>query len=298
MSDSPRLSIIVPHKDSEALLLNLLSTIPDRDDLEIIIIDDHSDRFPATAVESQDNIKALENLPGRHGPGAARNVAMESATGEWILFADCDDYFLPGAFDFIFESMDSDHQVIYFPPTSQHAESGAPGNRHYRYAALALELAETGCELVRYRFHTSTSKLIRRRLLVEKSIAFDETIVAGDIAFSLKVGIHARGVGAARQPIYCITQGAEGGLSSRRSRDYLGIRIDRHINFNEILKAHGLGRYRMSALTLLRQSYRLGMRDFLDTLMILARHRQPIMNHWGYYRVFLRRKLAATSERG
>ena len=90
-------SIIIPHKNIPDLLQICLDSIPERDDIEIIVVDDNSDEeiisksdFPG--LERSD-CKVIFTKEGK-GAGYARNVGLDNANGKWILFADADDYFV------------------------------------------------------------------------------------------------------------------------------------------------------------------------------------------------------------
>ena len=85
-------TFIIPHKDCLTLLKRCIASIPVRDDIQIIVVDDHSNH----------EIQDFNSLPSRielfrlvdyHGAGAARNEGLLHARGKWILFADCDDYY-------------------------------------------------------------------------------------------------------------------------------------------------------------------------------------------------------------
>ena len=54
------LSIIVPHKDSSALLERLLMSIPSNDEFEVIVVDDNSKK-----CEKEILIKNIKHLMGR-----------------------------------------------------------------------------------------------------------------------------------------------------------------------------------------------------------------------------------------
>ncbi len=91
-------SIIIPHHDSARLLSKLLRSIPWPLAPEVIVVDD------ASCEEERREVKRLQseyafiyNEIERHTAGAARNVGLQLAHGEWLLFADADDYFLPEA---------------------------------------------------------------------------------------------------------------------------------------------------------------------------------------------------------
>jgi glycosyltransferase involved in cell wall biosynthesis len=112
---TPRFTVIVPAYNAadtvEASALSALNQNPlKRGDVEVIIVDDGS--TDATA----ENIVALAaNHPGLRaaatpanaGPGAARNVGIALARGDWILFLDSDDRLAQGALDRLASYLDS-----------------------------------------------------------------------------------------------------------------------------------------------------------------------------------------------
>ena len=90
-------SIIIPHKNTPQLLERCINSIPERDDVQIIIVDDDSDeeivdfgKFPGI---SKKNIKIIFNKASL-GAGHARNLALEVTKSKWLLFADADDYYI------------------------------------------------------------------------------------------------------------------------------------------------------------------------------------------------------------
>lgn len=89
-------SIIIPHKNIPDLLRRCLDSIPQRPDIQIIVVDDNScsdkvdfAHFPGREREGVEIVYTREGL----GAGYARNVGLRHAKGRWLLFADADDYF-------------------------------------------------------------------------------------------------------------------------------------------------------------------------------------------------------------
>ena len=89
-------SIIIPHKNTPNYLLRCLDSIPLRDDVQVIVVDDNSnpekvdfDHFPQWKGKHYEYYLTKE---GR-GAGFARNIGLEHAVGKWLLFADADDFF-------------------------------------------------------------------------------------------------------------------------------------------------------------------------------------------------------------
>ena len=90
---NPTYSIIIPHHNSPSLLQRLLNSIPERNDLEVIVVDDNSDE-EKRAYSSRSDVKILyiDKLQTR-GAGKARNEGLAVAQGKWLLFADADDFY-------------------------------------------------------------------------------------------------------------------------------------------------------------------------------------------------------------
>ena len=86
-------SFIIPHKNSVKLLNRCLDSIPQREDIEIIVVDDNSDEKPI--VKRTVEVVYL-TYKESNGAGKARNIGITKAKGRWLLFADCDDYYVNG----------------------------------------------------------------------------------------------------------------------------------------------------------------------------------------------------------
>ena len=278
MTGSPRLSIIIPHKDSWDSLSALLATIPPADDQEIILVDDRSATPAKGDGLNHPNLVFVNNDRQAIGAGSARNCGLQHATGDWLLFADSDDTFVPGAFDAVRKHMNSDCDIVFFRPTSVNEDNGQPSNRHTAYAALVEDFCTQPSRWIRFRFHPPWSKLIRRKLVSDNEIQFDETLVANDLVFSLKVGIHAKNIKAVPETIYCVTNNASRGLSNQKSREFFDIRFNNHVRYNQILKENGFRKYQMSMLSMHRKALNLGFSKFISSIMKAIVYRQPFLN--------------------
>lgn len=94
-----KFSIIIPMKDSEKYVENALESVKNQkyENCEVLIIDDHSKDNSAKIVELYKrenenlNIKLFNVEDGKWGPGAGRNVGLDNAIGDYIVFLDSDD---------------------------------------------------------------------------------------------------------------------------------------------------------------------------------------------------------------
>ena len=100
MTESPEVSVIIPTFNRPAFLEESVQSVlaqsyPAR---EIIIIDDGSDvrfRDRINAVTRLGAQISLHTLPSHRGASAARNIGLEKAQGDYVLFLDDDDLIHP-----------------------------------------------------------------------------------------------------------------------------------------------------------------------------------------------------------
>ncbi|MFE9253548.1 CDP-glycerol glycerophosphotransferase family protein [Streptomyces sp. NPDC006879] len=110
-SHTPRFSIIVPTYKVEAYLRDCLDSVLEQsfEDYELIVVNDCS---PDGCAEIINEYAAADrrvlplHLEQNVGLGRARNEGMARATGEYLLFLDSDDSFLPGSLQAIAQSID------------------------------------------------------------------------------------------------------------------------------------------------------------------------------------------------
>lgn len=102
MSTTPRFSVIIPAHDAESTIGDAVRSVlaQERDDVEVIVVDDRSrddtaavaESIAASAPHAVTVLRQESNL----GVSAARNAGLREATGEIVVFLDADDVHLPG----------------------------------------------------------------------------------------------------------------------------------------------------------------------------------------------------------
>lgn len=239
-------SFIIPHKNVPNLLERCVSSIPQRNDIEIIIVDDNSDAsivdFDNFSCSNNPNVKVVQTKEGL-GAGFARNKGLEIAQGKWLVFADSDDYFIS---DKLSEMMDcyanSSVDIVYFNVECLYADSLTPApnaDKQYKQIVEGRE-AETMC---RYKLKVPWGKFVKRDFVMSNGIRFDETKVANDRMFSLRTGILASLVAVNTTPIY-VWLVRDGSLTTIRSKEYALLHLDVAIRANKMLEEYSLDRYR------------------------------------------------------
>ena len=213
-----RYSIIVPNRDHPELLRRALSSIPYREDVEVIVVDDASD----PSVIDRQNYPGLERADCRvifttegKGAGYARNVGLDHATGEWLVFLDSDDLFADGFLSLLDRHASEADDIVFFGCRSVDSETLLPSDR-LEYRRKLLERYADRPLLVEFHnryLHTEPwGKMIRRDFILREGIRFEETVCANDYLFSVVSGNKARKVSYDDAVLYCVTS-REGSLS-------------------------------------------------------------------------------------
>ncbi len=239
------LSIIIPHYNTPDLLEKLLWTIPNRDNIQIIVVDDHSDQKTRLrlkkmeALFSDRNVSFLNNDTSEHNAGAARNIGLKYAEGKWLLFADADDSF-PGAFYHkVQKSLNTDCDIVFFSPVSIQLETGKRDIRHERYADLVRNYLRKPCQYtetaLRYGWCAPWSKLIRTSMIRSHNIQFSSVRYCNDVMFSAQTGFCAGKITASSETIYCVSY-RPGSLTTHLDEGAFDIRVQEMVREFQFLR--------------------------------------------------------------
>lgn len=132
-----KLSIIIPVYNQERLIKRAVDSIPLRDDIEIIVINDGSTDNTSKAVKSiKRDIIFIDNKVNK-GVAHAENCGFNVAKGEYLMRLDSDDYIYDGMLEKLMSEIDGT-DVIYYdlmnnegrryrsnPENARHIHSGA-----------------------------------------------------------------------------------------------------------------------------------------------------------------------------
>lgn len=235
-------SIIIPHKDIPRLLQRCLDSIPQRPDLEVIVVDDNSDpgivdfdHFPG---QDRADTTIIFDKSGK-GAGRARNIGLEHARGRWLLFADADDLFVEGMYDIVRKGDDSDADVICFKIRSvMSADLNKDLDRMTYVNKYIDEYLTAGDDrFIRLRYPTPWGKMYRRDLVERYGFRFDEIKYANDYFFAVCTGYYAREVKATDEILYIYTM-REGSLTEAfgAKPDELAVRAEVSFRVQKMFK--------------------------------------------------------------
>lgn len=219
-------SVIIPHKNTPELLQKCLDSIPIRSDVQVIVVDDNSDRtqvdfenFPQWEGENYESYFTKE---GR-GAGYARNIGLEHAVGKWIVFADADDFFMVDITTAMDEYVDTAWEIVFFKACSLKYPSMKIDSR----ADSCNEAVEIAIKQEDYRYlftHSSPCcKFFKHDFLLKYSIVFHEVRWSNDVFFCAMCALYAEKYIAVNMNVYCIVN-IEGSLTKNQSVECYRVR--------------------------------------------------------------------------
>lgn len=227
------ISVIIPHYNSKGLLRRTLDSIPRRDDIQIIVVDDLSTESSIQEIASEAEYAhvTFEFSNKKLTAGGARNVGILLAIGEYVLFSDSDDYFSETAFNYFIEIIESRKDLYQFHVTSFIEGSNKEGTRHlyllpfYKLANHVALLGIVG----------PVAKLIRLEFLKMHNILFSEVPAGNDVVFSTKVSCAVKSFEFVNNVVYHISQNSSG-LTSTISLENSLARVREAIKRTKIIK--------------------------------------------------------------
>lgn len=235
-------TIIIPHHNIPRLLSRCLRSIPDCEEIQVIVIDDNSSEDIVSFCEfpglERRYTKIIFDKSGR-GAGYARNLGLPHVKGKWLLFADADDYFYDNFYETIRSYYDNCADLILFKAESVDSDDFSPSNRHKELNQYIddVRLGKITAKTASILMPTPWCRMIKSELVRNNSIQFDHTISANDVMFITKATNIAEQVIVSNDILYVVTT-RKGSLWNNTSKDmsnYL-CRMDVYITRNNYLK--------------------------------------------------------------
>lgn len=112
----PQITIIIPLYNKGPYVRRALDSVfaQNFQDYEVIVVDDGStDDGPEQVTTYKDSRLRLIQQPNA-GPGAARNLGIQNARGDYIAFLDADDEWFPGFLSQVFDIRSEFNDIVMF----------------------------------------------------------------------------------------------------------------------------------------------------------------------------------------
>lgn len=232
-------SIIIPHYNSPHLLERCLKSIPVREDIQVIVVDDCSpsaDRYIRDYPELSRPYLELYSTGTNGGGGKARNIGLQHAKGEWVLFADADDTFVSGFVDLLEKYYSTSADIVFFRARCFNEEGGEVRGIKEKLYELYEQRGDE--RVFRYCYTEPWGKLFRRSLIADNDIRFEEVIVANDFLFSVKTGYYAKEVIISDEYLYNYTVMTSSTSRGKMSEEKVKARIVEKVKVQQFLESH------------------------------------------------------------
>lgn len=273
-------SIIIPYRDTLDLLHKAVASIPERADIQVIIVDNSVTPLTEEQIPKKQLTEVVYTTSdSTMGAGRARNEGLKQAQGQWLLFLDADDYFTDEAFAAFDKYLTSDYDIIYFDANSILLKDGTQSDRHDTIHQYIQEFIKTGNEdRLRYRFVNPISKMMKADFVLNGGFRFDETRVSNDVWFSVQTGHAAKKVTADASRVYMITAGEAGSsLTRKRTKENWFIRYQVSVRVNKFLKSVDKYQYHIRLLGFLNIALKeFGFKEYLHFLSYALNNRVGI----------------------
>lgn len=284
-------SIIVPHYNSPMLLEKLLTSIPDRGDIQTIVVDDNStkevDEYKKLKNKFSHKVEFYLNDTGVQSAGACRNIGLEYAKGMWIMFADADDYFLPNMYECISEFFQSEYEMVIFTPTSVFLDTEEIADRHITIEKRIEQYLgnPTYKNLLNVKkIEVPWSRMIRRSVIEKNQLRFSETLYANDVYFGYKINYCCCRIIVSHQKIYCVTRN-RGSLTTKVTEQAIDIRIQEYIKcykfIEERYSREDVEQFNFNGAHWVFKAfkYKLGLKKILQIIFVFRKNKVPLITN-------------------
>ena len=184
-------SFIIPHRNSPELLVRCVESIPDRDDIEIIVVDDCSNNefgHEITRQLEKRDVRVFYNAQCM-GAGACRNIGMQNAHGTWLLFADADDYYTESINGFLDEYKNSCADVVYYNIDDSHQPY--INLQGLKQCLLCYDGSTNMADIIKYKYTAPWFKMVKKHHVDKFGIYFEEIRNGNDALFTFCIGYFA-----------------------------------------------------------------------------------------------------------
>ncbi len=208
------ISIITPNYNGEKWLGDYLDSMTNQtlpqDEIEVVFADDGSTDNSREIVESyRDRIPGLKPIWHEHvaRPGKLRNLALQHATGKYVLFLDSDDYMGTEALERL-DKFSDDNPSDIFAFQLEGIERNVPRSMLSNTAA-DVDLINSGLYKT-----LGIWKMVNRKFIIDNNIKFDPSIRRGDdVLFFIEAMIKAKRLSILSGYPFYMLRGREDGSS-------------------------------------------------------------------------------------
>jgi glycosyltransferase involved in cell wall biosynthesis len=267
----PRVSVIVPVYNTEQYLSRCIDSIMNQNftDFELLLVDDGSTDGSGEICDnyrkSDSRIQVIHKNNG--GASSARNTGLDHSNGEYIYFADSDDYVSPNLLEKCLKAIDG-YDMVAFNYQKVDENGGNIGNpTEFCVGSLRWDNEEEKANYMEETFfHYSYLgwgmgvRLFRKDIIEQNGLRFadDNNIYAEDMYFNYCYELHCNSFVCINDVLYFYTQRFGSTSSEQKKNDYLNLS-----RLNELSKAINEHLLSCERLSVMKKRFPLAHRNFI-----------------------------------
>lgn len=214
-----KLTIIIPVYNVETYIEKCIDSIliQKLDNYEIVLIDDgstdNSGNICDKYANKYNNIRTIHQ--NNKGLSGARNTGIREAKGEYLMFVDSDDFINKKvALKETIAQLREDviqFKWIYFYENKNKYRYFKENELYHNidFEDLLFKKVQDGTISI-----SACNKIVRRDIIIDNNIFFDEELLSEDIDWSLKLYLHIKSLKVINQDIYVYRQQRAGSITN------------------------------------------------------------------------------------
>ena len=274
-------TVIIPHKNTPSLLQKCLDSIPEKETVQVIVVDDNSDpkvvdfdNFPGHDRKNVETYFLKENEA--KGAGKARNIGLEHAKGKWLIFSDSDDYFTEDFTLYLDKYLDSDYDVVMFDIESRDIETleltkeGEEASARLHQVDFSdKKKAEWYC----FNHEVPWGMMVNKKLVDKHNIRFDEVLASNDTMFVLQSFYYAERMTFLDHVLYCWIIRSNSLVHAKPKLPVVMARYEVDLRRNRFCIDHGYRKYTRSIANWLLMISKFGIRPLFKAICLCFHYR-------------------------
>lgn len=199
-----KISVVIPTHNIEKYLENTINSLLTQtigfENLEVIIIDDNSTDGTKKIIEKfvskYRNFKGIYLTENSGFPGKPRNMGLEKASGEYVMFMDHDDFYSEDFCEILYSKITEEKADIVFSRYSYVFDDKASSKSPNIFGEIdeikinAIDDNQTFLKLA----PSIWTKIFRKSFLIKNNIWFPEGMLGEDLSFITHSLLKANGI--------------------------------------------------------------------------------------------------------
>lgn len=242
-----KISIILPVFNVEEYIEEALESIIKQsiglENLEVIMVDDHSTDHSGQIMDEYadkyDNFTAIHLPENSGGAGKPRNIGIEQASGEYLMFLDPDDSYAPDACQTLYDKISKEKVDMVFGTFSIDSKKKDKNLEYYEIKIDTIDEHKTFLK----GSPTLWTRIYLREFILENNIRFPLIKAAQDSVFVAHTLLKAQGIIYINKVITNYTDYRVESVTNKKDVKTLCYRINAYSQIYELCKENGKEEY-------------------------------------------------------